>query len=285
MNPQDSRGRGVKPGPIEMGYSKDTNSTILRARLTRPVMAEGKGGLLYMVSKLEECELQNRPKAMLAMTCRHCNLTISSSPRGLEAKLWSCDFPSCLVPFLLNVKRMMGSKTPNVTTSSFCGGWPTISFFRALKTSICSAVLLEFRICATQGSRAILEKLWMGRVHLKAGSGRSEARRRDRWRDIVLSNPSEELKPIMIHRGGSPTRVNVESTRQIWESLLHDCCHRGKRLRVDQATRLQIALAASEKMPVVSLAGTRRTSNHVSVALVASTSLNTPIGPPTRYCR
>jgi hypothetical protein len=174
---RDSRGRGVKPGLIGMGCLKDRGSIGLLVRQRRPVRVEGKGALLvYMVSKFEESgRPKYSPRAILAMTCKHCNLTISSSLRGLEAKLWSCDFPSCRVPFLLNVKRMMGSRTPNVTTSSFCGGWPTISFFRALKTSICSAVFLEFRICATHDRRAILEMLWMEGVHLNndAGAGRN----------------------------------------------------------------------------------------------------------------
>jgi hypothetical protein len=54
MNPQDSRGHGGKPGLIEMGYSKDTCSTGSLARQRRPVGGEGRGGLLYTVSKFRE---------------------------------------------------------------------------------------------------------------------------------------------------------------------------------------------------------------------------------------
>jgi hypothetical protein len=158
MNPQDLKGHGVKPRLIGKGYSKDKGSTGLLARQRRPAGAEEMGVLLAKGQQASRAGVRYLPRAMLAMTCRHCNLTTSSSLRGLEAKLWSCDFPSCRAMFLLNVNRMMGSRTPDVTTSSFCGGWPTISFFSALKTSICSPVFLEFRICTTQGSRAIFRE-------------------------------------------------------------------------------------------------------------------------------
>jgi len=57
---------------------------------------------------------------------------------------------------LVEDQAVIGSSTPSATANSFFKGWPTMSFLRALKTTICSAGLLEFRIWATQGCRAIV---------------------------------------------------------------------------------------------------------------------------------
>jgi hypothetical protein len=96
---------------------------------------------------------------MLDITWSPCNRTVSSSLNGRDAKLWSCDFPSGLLDFVLKLRRTSGSRVPWATTVSFFRGCPMSSFFRALRITICSEEFLAFRICATHDCLAIVERL------------------------------------------------------------------------------------------------------------------------------